>query len=88
MTAKGLSVHRLRDNPEEKRFAEAWAAWNRGGPGGRTTLAYLLDSRQEHTGHPPEPDVRDQIVAATVVQWLGSPVGQDFLEALGYKRVP
>lgn len=86
MTIRGLSPHRLKDNPEEKRFAEAWAKWNREGPGGRTTLAHLLDTRPERSGHPPYVSINDQTVAATVVQWLGSPVGQVFLEELGYKR--
>lgn len=77
----GLHVHRFKDNPEEMRFAEAWANQNDHG----LTLAHLLDPRPMQTCLPPEPDNRDHVVAATVIQWLGSPVGQYFLQELGYE---
>lgn len=82
---KGRHTHRFKDNPEERRFAEAWAKDNEQGH----TLAYLLD-RQHGTGpgKPPEPDDLEREVAATVVQWLGSPMGQCFLRDLGYTRRP
>ena len=89
----GLYTHRLKDNEEEQRFANAWAKWNRDG---LTILASLLDQRPRGpTGvpddwrgpQPPNPSDRDHVVAATLVQWLGSPVGQSFLEELGYTRV-
>jgi len=80
---KGLHEHRFRDNPEERRFAEAWAEHNTCG----STLAYLLDpAHGTGPGRPPEPDDRDKVVAATVIQWLGSPVGQCFLRDLGYEK--
>lgn len=81
---KGLSRHRLRDNPEERRFADAWQAHNDQGH----TLDHLLDPRRgEPFGYPPACDEPARVVAATVVQWLGSPVGQGFLRDLGYERV-
>lgn len=77
---QGLQPHRLRQNPEEERFARAWAQENRDG----RTLTYILcDGHEQH--RPPTPSARDFDVAATVVQWLGSPVGQTFLRDLGYK---
>ena len=79
MKYKGLNLHRFKDNPEERRFAEAWDAQQQG-----RTLAYLL-SIQQHS--PPDPTDREHEVAATVVQWLGSPVGQSFLRELGYERL-
>jgi len=75
---KGISAHRLKDNPEERRFAEAWEKHN--------PLAWLLDERHEQTGRPADPSDRDQVVAATVIQWLGSPVGRAFLSDLGYQK--
>lgn len=36
----------------------------------------------------PIPTDREHEVAATVVQWLGSPVGQGFLRDLGYEKTP
>jgi hypothetical protein len=74
---KGLHTYRLKDNPEEKRFAEAWDRQDQLG----RNLTRLLDERSPRT-----PTPRDVTVAATVIQWLGSPVGQCFLRDLGYER--
>lgn len=78
--ARRAKLHRLADNPEEQRFALAWDAANRHG----RVLAHLL-SRGD-SSHPPHPSDRDIQVAATVIQWLGSPVGQGFMRDLGYER--
>ena len=80
----GLHTHRFRDNPEEKAFADKWAEQNQYG----SNLAYLLDPKHGCGQRPVEPEVRDHIVAATVIQWLGSPVGQAFLRDLGYEKKP
>ena len=83
---KGLHTYRLdpkQDNPEEVRFAKAWdAEVNRelGPPHG--TLAYLLGDGKD----PVVVTDREEVVAATVVQWFGSPVGQAWLRDLGYER--
>lgn len=77
---KGLHIHRYKDNPEEFAFAKEWDKQNRYG----RNLAYLLCGEQQ--GNPPEPSERDHIVGATVIQWLGSPVGQAFLRDLGYEK--
>lgn len=79
---KGLHLHRFKDNPEEKRFAEAWQQICEQGD----TLAYLLHVGDQGGFRPPQPSERDQTVAATVIQWLGSPVGQSWLEGLGYSK--
>ena len=77
----GLHVYRFKGNPDEKRFAEAWEAINQGSHG---TLNCLLGDGQ----HPVKASDREAVVAATVVQWLGSPVGKVWLENLGYKKGP
>lgn len=74
----GLHTHRFRDNPEEERFAKAWADL------GDRHLDCLLDGADVYQ---PATD-RERVVAATVIQWLGSPVGQGFLRDLGYVRMP
>ena len=70
---KGLATYRFKDNPLEQRFAEAWEHNNFLA----YTLVYLLSEsgRREDTTM----TARDEVVAATVIQWLGSPVGQSFL---------
>lgn len=68
----GLSTHRFKENPKEKAFAEAWQKENDSGK----VLEYLLSGP---SNRPVPPTDRDVQVAATVIQWLGSPVGQNFL---------
>jgi len=79
---QGLYPHRLKDNPREREFAEAWVQANEQGK----LLAYLLDPTNGVGGRSPEPTDREHTVAATVIQWLGSPVGQAFLRDLGYEK--
>ena len=82
MKTKGLRPYRFKDNPEEKRFAEAWAKQCENGK----VLDHLLDERPVQQGYPPSASLRDEVVAATIIQWLGSPVGQYFLGDLGYEK--
>ena len=79
MKNKGRSTFRFKHNPAEKIFAEAWEAQNSfPNSGGRQTLDYLL---AENINHPMgEVTDRDRQVVATVIQWLGSPVGQAWLK--------
>ncbi len=76
---RGHSRHRLKDNPKEAAFAEAWEEMC-----DRGHLETLLS---DDGGKTPAYDVteRDAMIAATVIQWLGSPVGQSFLRDLGYE---
>ena len=73
----GISKRRLHPeagNPCEVAFARAWLEDLRVQP---TRLDWLLhpgDTRPTHTSLPHE-----HAVAATIIQWLGSPVGQSFL---------
>ncbi len=70
-TTKGFSTNRLSkqaNNPIEVVFAKKWKkenSWDTYSP----TVSYLI----------PDCTKRDSQVAATIVQWLGSPVGQGFL---------
>lgn len=69
----------------EKRFAEAWEKQNNHQNVDRDCLTFLLHVGAQGGGvYMAPPSDRDRVVAATVIQWLGSPVGQGFLEELGY----
>ncbi len=81
----GLNSHRWRREPLEKLFAQEWNKSNKSSATGRPLLQYLLDPSDQH--HPSEPSERDHQVAATVIQWLGSPVGQGFLERVIEKTI-
>lgn len=68
------------DNPEEVRFASEWAREN----ALNGLLAYIL-TPERHP--PPQPSDRDEEVAAAVIRWLASPIGNVFLHRVGWARV-
>ncbi len=76
MEHKGLRAYRLSREPLEKAFAEAWEEENKRAVG-HSLLDWLL---AEDPNHPKgEVSQRDAAVAATIIQWLGTHVGQSFL---------
>lgn len=75
----GVQSHRLKNNPDEKAFAEAWAEFY------PPHLGWLLTTGSQ-IGRAPQTSERDEVVAATVIQWLGSPVGKNFLRELGFVK--
>lgn len=84
MLNKGKCQYRFADNPEEKAFAEAWEDVNRGPTeSGVRTLDSLLAPDGVHVQVPTK---EERTLAATVVQWLGSPCGQFFLNGVGWYK--
>jgi hypothetical protein len=77
MFNRGNSQCRFSQNPLEQRFAEAWDRRNKRANAGWGVLDYLFAEKNVF----PHGEVteRDRMVAATIIQWLGSPVGQEFL---------
>lgn len=76
MIHHGRGRHRLNSNPLEKAFADAWESENAprsGRPHG------LLDWLKGDGNRPGIVTQEEATIAATVVQWLGSTVGQSFL---------
>lgn len=80
----GNNTHRLKSNPNELVMAKAWVEFIEGGqamPERRPdALDQLLDSgfSSIHDVKPATDD--DRRIAATIIQWLGSPVGSNFIE--------
>ena len=74
--AKWWKSYRWDDNPLEKAFYGAWCRQ-------KGILGHIMstDNREMPVS------LRDWEVAASVIQWLGSPVGQCFLRDLGYERL-
>jgi hypothetical protein len=86
----GVNHHRLKSNPNELEMAKAWVHFIESGqamPERRPDhVDFLLDSGQT-VPHCKLASDRDRQVAATVIQWLGSPVGRGFiLDTLGIER--
>ncbi len=81
MKHEGFHARRLSNNPLEYAYAMAWKRENMG----TGILEYLLSP----DGTSVRCSERDAQVAATVIQWLGSPVGQQFVcEVLEYFNNP
>lgn len=72
MKVKGLHEYRLKSNPHEAIAAELWIQE-------RVLPDILGDGTYGGRVHPSD---RDFEVAATLMQWLGSPVGRSFLRTL------
>jgi hypothetical protein len=70
---QGKSAHRYKENPLEKAFAEEWAVQSEQ----HKTPEYLLFPSSQVCYS--EVDADRRLAMNTVVQWLGSPVGQGFL---------
>ena len=80
---QGRNRHRLDQNPQERKFARLWEHENRHP---RSIVDYLMNG---DGGLAPKSATDEQCeVAATVIQWLGSPVGEGFLRDVGYTRTP
>lgn len=81
MLNKGINHHRLEFSLPERIFAELWEEQNTHG----RTLDYLL---AENNNRPmDEVTDRDRRVAATVIQWLGSLVGDNFLRDVAIRII-
>lgn len=75
----GLHSKRLtQNNPREKAFAEQWQKENEQAETLRLLMA-PISMQSVPTRDLPLLKPRDMEVAATVIQWLGSNVGMDFL---------
>ena len=74
MIHEGFFIHRItQNNPREFAFYDKWWEENKG----NRPLIYELI---------PDATERDCRVAATIIQWLGSNVGQSFLQEV-QKRI-
>ena len=74
----GRCARRIEHNLEEKRFALAWRKKQTHG----SLLAHLYGDGNRRGAVTDE----QEECAATVIQWLGSHVGQCFLKDLGYTK--
>ena len=76
MVNKGLHQYRFKQNSLEKIFAEKWEQQNQES---RTLDWVLAEFPNEPRGEVTE---RDRQVAASVMQWMGSSVGNCFFKEL------
>jgi hypothetical protein len=81
----GRNRHRLASNPKEKVFARAWLEQQTESH----TLQWLLCASPDQNTQERDLTQLEATCAATLMQWLGSPVGfcflQDALRECGYE---
>ena len=73
MKHTGIHINRIDQNPLEKVFSEKWLMEH-----GKDSI-FLEQILRKNPFNFEEISQRDATVAATVIQWLGSPVGESFL---------
>jgi predicted transport protein len=74
---RGVHSDRYGREPLEKLFAELWQEENQKNVNSdHTTLDWILTTDEHNVGFSSK---RDYEVASTIIQWLGSAVGQGFL---------
>jgi len=74
---KGFSSHRYNREPLEKLFAECWQEENTQLAVRNCTLDHLFSENADD--YVEEQSDEKHKLASTLIQWLGSPVGQGFL---------
>ena len=88
----GIMYYRTEKMERERAFAEAWAKRAAEGAADGDLLDQLLIAQRRSTAIDERliaPSPRERAIVATVIQWLGSPVGwaflADALKAAGYR---
>lgn len=79
---EGFKVYRHADNPEEKLFHDKFAEFDL-----ENASAITLPLNEHGTAPKEYLTDREHKIVLSAIQWLGSPVGQGFLNELGYKKV-
>lgn len=78
---KGTKQYRFEQNPEEELFYKIFiehCSYN------NTTLSQIIFGTKNNGEVKEWATERDEIVSINLIQWLGSPVGQGFLDNCGY----
>jgi hypothetical protein len=78
MKNKGINLGRIATNYLERVFAERWEDCNTKINPKSNWLEQILAATPNHPKLG-EVSPRDREVAATIIQWLGTPVGQEFI---------
>lgn len=77
------NTHRFSTNAVEKIFSDLWAEenkrWMKDGDHA-SVLQYILSEDGGKTV--PETSERDEMIAASIIQWLATPIGRGFLAEL------
>lgn len=79
---KGNKTYRHEQNPEEKLFHDSFIAQH----GDRDMAAIVFEPNESGTAPSEYLTPREETIVVSTIQWLGSPVGQNFLRTMGYEK--
>jgi len=82
MKNKGLHQYRFSTNPLEEKFAEAWEKLNTRPHSGGNCVDSIVSKDWNNPEYATDREIE---ICASVIQWLGSPVGQKFLREVGFE---
>ena len=78
--------HRFQDNPKEQEFHDKFKEmFEQGSLAKKTLSAIVFGWNNDHQNVPKEYlSEKEEDVCLNIIQWLGSPVGHNFLASCGY----
>lgn len=83
---EGTKQYRFADNPKEKEFHDKFIEMFTHDSHGITTLSMIVIGDSEQNPNYPKRYLtkEEETICVNLIQWLGSPVGQGFLNECGY----
>lgn len=82
MKHTGLHQYRFQTNPLEEKFAEDWEKLNTRPHSGNCLVDSIVSKDWNNPNYATDREIE---ICASVIQWLGSPVGQKFLLEVGFE---
>lgn len=85
---KSNKEYRFKDNEKEQEFHDKFKEMFERDNMSKTTLSGIVFGWDNDMQHYPKEYLteREEDIILNVIQWLGSPVGQGFLEKCGYTK--
>lgn len=84
---KGFNTHRHTDNPKEKEFHDEFIDSFMNDFSG-DMIDYIVFGQRDGVGLAPNDYLtdREKRIVISTIQWLGSPVGKNFLKECGFEE--
>lgn len=79
---EGNKVYRHEQNPEEKRLHDAFVKEH----GDEDMAGIVFKPNKRGTAPSEYLTPREEKIVISTIQWLGSPIGQNWLNRMGYKK--
>jgi len=83
---KSVSEHRFENNPKEKEFHDKFKEMFESNGAARKALSGITLGRSNDNQNFPTDflNEKEEGICLSIIQWLGSPVGQNFLRDCGF----